>query len=135
MAFLAGAFFAAAFVPEAFAGARFAVFFGAGPAARFSDSMSDATSIVIVSGVCPRRSDAFDSPSVTYGPEPTLLDDHRLLGQRIDAEVAQRRAGRLTTTQLRLRPASASASSSVTVNSWSSLASERVSSPRLMYGP
>ena len=134
VAFLAGAFFAAAFVPEALAGARLAAFFGAGPAARFSDSMSDASSIVIVSGVWPRRSDAFDSPSVTYGPKrPSLMTT----GFSVSGSTPRSRSGGLAAARPRSFGAasSASASSSVTVNSWSSLASDRVSSPRLMYGP
>src|SRR5690606_3551606 len=60
--FAAVAFFAAVFLR------------GAGPFARFSASISEASSSVRDSGVWPRRSDTLVSPSVTYGPNrPSLI--------------------------------------------------------------
>ena len=122
MAFLAGAAFFAAF------------FFGAGPFARFSASISDACSSVSSSGVCPRRSDALTSPSVTYGPKrPSLITS----GFSVSGSLPISRSGGAAARRWRVFGAAsnASASSSVTVNILSSESSERNSSPRLTYGP
>ncbi len=74
--FLAAVFFEAAvfLVAVFFAGAFFAAaFFFAGPFARFSASSSKPRSGVIVSTSSSRRSVAFVSPSVTYGPKRPSL--------------------------------------------------------------
>src|SRR5690606_32146424 len=57
----------------AFFGAAFAFFRVVVPFARFSANISEASSRVIVSGVCPRRSETLTSPSVTYGPKRPSL--------------------------------------------------------------
>ena len=85
-------------------------------------------------GVCPRRSDALNSPSVTYGPNrPSLIT----IGFSVTGSAPISRSGGAAARRCRVFGAasSASASSSVTVKSLSSLSSERKSSPRLTYGP
>ena len=86
------------------------------------------------SGVWPRRSDALVSPSVTYGPNrPSLMTS----GFSVSGSTPISRSGGAAARRCRVFGAasSASASSSVTVKSFSSESSERKSSPRLTYGP
>ena len=72
--------------------------------------------MVSSSGVCPRRSDALDSPSVTYGPNrPSLIT----IGFSVSGSAPISRSGGAAARRCRAFGAasSASASSSVTVNS------------------
>ena len=116
VAFFAGLLFAAAF---------FAVRFTGGPAALRSASSSAARSRVIVAGSSPLRRDALVSPSVTYGPN---RPSRRVIAPPLAGSTPISRNGSAARPWPRrcLGAAySANASSSVTVNSWSSDASER----------
>ncbi len=111
------------------------VFFGAGAFARRSTSSSAARSIVIDSTASALRSEAFVSPSVTYGPNlPSLTTT----GLPVSGSSPSSRSGGAVAAR---RPrvlgcaSSANASSRVTVKSCSSDSSERESVPRLTYGP
>ena len=115
MAFLAGAFFLAAFLRVD------------GPAARRSASSSAARSTVRLSTSSPRRSEALVVPSVTYGPKRPSLTT---IGEPVSGSFPISRRGPLT-----LRPRvlgwakRASASSTVTERIWSSVSRLRVSVP------
>ena len=128
---VAGGFLTAALVVVArLAGAFLAgVRLGAGPLARRSASSSAARSMVRLSTSSPLRSEALVSPSVTYGPNrPSLIT----IGFELTGSVPTSRSGGAAAA---VRPRvfgcaySASASSSVTSNSASSLASDRESVP------
>src|SRR5690606_7616135 len=145
VAFFAAVFFAADFFAAAVEVAFFAAFFAVLLAgrrvppwsavdARFSISICGACSRVTDSTLIPRRSDTLVSPSVMYGPNrPSRITTCR----SVRGSVPSSRSGAAGARRPRVFGAanSASASSSVMVNSCSSLSRERVSSPRLRYGP
>ena len=93
--FLAAAFFVvflAVFLAVVFFAA--ARFFGAGPLARCSASSSAARSRVSASTASSLRRVALYSPSVTYAPKRPVLDHDRLPGDRVVAELLERRRPR-----------------------------------------
>ncbi len=90
--FFAVVFFAVVFFAGGLLGAAF--FFGAGPFARFSASISEAS---LERQRLRRLTAAQRRVVLAVGDvraEAAVLDDQRLLGQRVDAHLAQRRRGR-----------------------------------------
>ena len=91
---------------------------------------------MISSTLSPLRSEAFVSPSVTYGPNrPSLIT----IGLPVAGSSPSSRSGGVAAAVRRPRCLGcakiSSASSRVTVKSCSSLVSDRESVPFLMYGP
>ena len=130
----AGAFLAAApdfFAAGAFlaAGAAFLPRAGRGAASRRATNSSAARSSVTPSTVSPLRSEALVDPVGHVRAEPTLLHRHRLpvtgSGPNSRSEAPARPAPRPALGWAKM----ARASSSVTVNNWPSLCSDRESEP------
>src|SRR4051794_8146813 len=136
LVFLAAVFLVPVFLAAAFLRGAAVLRRGvAGPFARRSASSSLARSMVISSTLSPLRRLALLSPSVTYGPN---RPSRTTTGFFVAGSVPSSRNGAADAVR---RPrvlgcaSSARASSSETVNSCSSLSSDRDSVPRFTYAP
>src|ERR1700761_3839974 len=107
-----------------------------GALARRSASSSAARCTVSDSTSSPLRSEALVSPSVTYGPNRPSLTT---IGLPVPGSSPISRSGGVAAPRARPRALGwenrSLASARVSVNSWSSLSSERLSVPFFTYGP